>query len=272
MGTLYIVATPIGNLEDITLRALRILKEADLIAAEDTRTARQLLGHYGISRPLYSYYDGREKARAPRLLEELRAGKRIALISERGTPGISDPGYYLVSRAIAAGIEVIALPGASVVPTALVVSGLPVDRFVFEGFLPARKMARRKKLISLRREERTIIFFEAARRLAATLEEMEKIFGKRKIAVARELTKKFEEVIRGRVPEVRARLAAREIKGEVAVVVEGWRRSAGAPGIPAAQQVKELESEFGLTRMEAIKLTAELRGVAKSEIYRQSQE
>ncbi len=267
---LYIIATPIGNLDDITLRALRILKEVDLIAAEDTRTARKLLNSYGIRKPIYSYYDSREKIKTPHLLEKIRSGQKIALISERGMPGISDPGYYLIQQAIAAGIEPIPVPGPSAVLTALVVSGLPVDRFVFEGFLPVRKMPLRKKLLLLRPEERTIIFFESARRLIRTLEELKKIFGERKIAVARELTKKFEQVISGTIPEVLEGLDGREVKGEVVVVVDGWHRTSAGAGLSAARQVRELEVEFGLTRMEAIKLTAELRGVAKNEIYRQS--
>ena len=272
MGTLYIIATPIGNLEDITLRALRVLREVDLIVAEDTRTARKLLNRYGIKKPLWSYYDSREKIKTPRLLEKIKSGRKIALISESGMPGISDPGFFLIKQAIAAGIEPVPIPGPSSVLTALVISGLPVDRFAFEGFLPARKMARRKKLIILQPEERTIVFFEAPHRLTVTLDELRKIFGERRIAVVRELTKKCEEVIRGTITEVLTRLQEGGVKGEVTVVVEGHRRTPGAGGVTAAQQVKQLETEFGLTRMEAIKLTAKLRGVAKTEIYRQSRE
>jgi 16S rRNA (cytidine1402-2'-O)-methyltransferase len=267
-GILYLVATPIGNLEDITLRAIRILKESDLIAAEDTRTARILLQHYGIEKPLVSYYDPKEETKSLPIVERLRKGETVALISESGMPGVSDPGFRLVRAAIKAGISVIPVPGPSSLLSALVVSGLPTDRFVFEGFLPARAVARKKKLASLADDDRTLIFFESPRRLLKTLHDIELTLGNRRIAVARELTKKFEEVIRGSVTEVVARLFGGEIRGEIVLVVEGKTGPSAASALPLPEQVKKLEEELGISRMEAIKLVARSRGVRKGDVYR----
>lgn len=268
-GTLYLVGTPIGNLEDITLRAIRILKESDLIAAEDTRTAKILLGHCGIAKPLVSYYDPKEATQSPPLVERLRKGETVSLISESGMPGISDPGFRLVRSALDAGIPVVPIPGPSSLLSALVVSGLPTDRFVFEGFLPARSSARRKRLVSLRDEDRTLIFFESPRRLSAALRDMELTLGPRRVAVARELTKKFEEIIRGTVPEVIALFSEREVRGEIVLVVEGKTGPSAGSDLPLPEQVRKLSTELGISRMEAIKLVARSRGVAKSEIYRE---
>jgi len=269
IGTLYLVGTPIGNLEDITLRAIRILKESDLIAAEDTRTALILLRHYGIGKPLVSYYDPREEAKSLPLVNRLLRGETVALISESGMPSISDPGFRLVRAALAAGIRVIPIPGPSSLLSALVVSGLPTDRFVFEGFLPARSSARKKKLVSLRDDDRTLIFFESPRRLIQALGDIELTLGNRRIAVARELTKKFEEAIRGTAAEVAARLDGREIRGEIVLVVEGKTGPSAASDLPLPDQVRKLVDDLGISRMEAIKLIARSRGVAKSEIYRE---
>ncbi len=267
-GTLYLVGTPIGNLEDITLRAIRVLKECDLVAAEDTRTTKNLLRHLGIAKPLLSYYDPKEEERSPALRERLRAGEKIALVSESGMPALSDPGFRLVRSAIAAGIPVVPVPGPSSLLAALVVSGLPTARFAFEGFLPARALARRKKLASLAEDERTLVFFESPRRLAAALRDVGLALGDRRVAVARELTKKFEEVIRGTTAEVAARLGGREIRGEVVLVVEGKTGGADDSGLPLPDQVKKLQEELGISRMEAIKLVARSRGVRKSDVYR----
>jgi 16S rRNA (cytidine1402-2'-O)-methyltransferase len=228
-GILYVVATPIGNLEDITLRALRVLQEVELIATEDTRRTRILLEHYQIDKPLTSLYDHNEVHKAPRLIGRLQEGVSIALVSEAGTPLISDPGYRLVQLAIAHGITVIPLPGPSALVAALVVAGLPTDRFVFEGFLPKKPGKRRKRLEVLRDEQRTLIFYESPRRVYDVLGAMQMLWGDRHVVVARELTKKFEEILRGRISEVRVQLEERPPQGEVTLVVEGTVSEAWPP-------------------------------------------
>ena len=221
-GTLYLVSTPIGNLEDITLRALRVLKEVELIAAEDTRRTRRLLRHYQISRPLISYHDHNKEARSPSLLEKLNSGKSLALVSDAGTPGISDPAFYLVRLAIQHGVPVVPVPGPSALISALIVSGLPPDRFAFEGFLPAKSGRRRRKLKALAGEERTILFFESPYRLKRTLEDILEIMGDRRATVARELTKKFEEVTRGTVTQLLEHYGEKKPRGEVVIVLTGY--------------------------------------------------
>ena len=200
LGTLSIVSTPIGNLEDITLRAARVLREADLIACEDTRHTRKLLDHIGVSKPLVSYHEHNETARAAELVERLAAGANIALVSDAGTPLLSDPGYRLVEAAIAAGIPVIPIPGASAVLSALAASGLPTDEFRFGGFLPPKTTQRRKTLEALREERCTLIFYEAPHRILEALEDVEAVLGARPVVVARELTKLHEEFLRGARP------------------------------------------------------------------------
>jgi 16S rRNA (cytidine1402-2'-O)-methyltransferase len=229
VGMLYVVATPIGNLEDITLRALRILREVDLIATEDTRRTRILLDHYQIDKPLTSLYDHNEVHKAPTLIRRLHEGISIALVSEAGTPLISDPGYRLVQLAIAHGIMVVPIPGPAAVIAAITVAGLPTDRFVFEGFLPKKPGKRRKRLESLRGELRTMIFYESPRRLYDLLGDIQALWGDRRMVVARELTKKFEEILRGRITEVRAQLEEHPPQGEVTVVVEGAVSEAQRP-------------------------------------------
>ncbi len=268
-GILYIVGTPIGNLEDITLRALRILKEVDCIAAEDTRTARKLLGRYEIKTPTISYYDAAERQKSRRLVARLNSGESIALISEAGMPGISDPGYRIVAEAISAGIPVVPIPGPSASLAALVVSGLATDRFIFEGFLPRTLSALKKKFFLLRDEERTIIFYESPRRLLVTLGAVRDVLGERNVVVARELTKIFEEVIRGTAGEVIDQLSGREIKGEIVLLMEGRQEKPSWDHISVAEQIESVINDLGITRMEAIKLVASLRGVSKSEIYRE---
>jgi 16S rRNA (cytidine1402-2'-O)-methyltransferase len=218
MSTLYIVATPIGNLEDITLRALRVLKEVDLIAAEDTRHTRKLLTHYGISKPLISYHAHNQKTRGPELIQRLQAGQNIALVSDAGTPGFSDPGTGLVALAWDAGVKVEAVPGPAAGVAALSMSGFKGD-VTFVGFLPTREGKRREFLYSLANEPRAVIIYESPRRLLATLEEIAAVMGQRRVLVVRELTKKFEEAWRGPVQEVAGQLAGREIKGECALVL-----------------------------------------------------
>ncbi|MCK4272418.1 16S rRNA (cytidine(1402)-2'-O)-methyltransferase, partial [bacterium] len=214
--------TPIGNLEDITLRALRVLKEVELIAAEDTRRTRRLLRHYQISRPLISYHDHNKEARSPSLLEKLNSGESLALVSDAGTPGISDPAFYLVRLAIQHGVPVVPVPGPSALISALIVSGLPPDRFAFEGFLPAKSGRRRRKLKALAGEERTILFFESPYRLKRTLEDILEIMGDRRATVARELTKKFEEVTRGTVTQLLEHYGEKKPRGEVVIVLTGY--------------------------------------------------
>ncbi len=267
--TLYLVATPIGNLEDITFRAVRVLKEVDLIAAEDTRTARKLLDRYEIKTPVVSYYDAVEKSKTPELIAELAAGRSVALVSEAGTPGISDPGYRLVAAAREAGVRVVPVPGPSAAIAALAASGLPTDRFAFEGFLPSSPAARRKKLYSLREEERTLIFYESPRRILATLKEVGQIFGDRPVAVARELTKIHEEFLRGPAAEVSRQLRKKgKIRGEIVLLLAGRSGPPDWSGITPADQIERAIRELGISRMEAIKLVAGLRGRPKSEIYR----
>jgi len=215
-----VVSTPIGNLEDITLRALRTLKEVDLIAAEDTRKTRKLLTHYQISRPLTSYHDHNKRRKAPDLIRRLLAGKDVALVSEAGTPGICDPGYHLVRLAIEQGIPVIPIPGPSALIAALSMSGLPTDRFVFEGFLPLRPGKRRRRLEGLRAEERTIILYEAPHRLLRLLEEILEVLGDRHLVIVKELTKLFERSYRGRVSRLIEELKGEEIQGEYTVLVQ----------------------------------------------------
>jgi 16S rRNA (cytidine1402-2'-O)-methyltransferase len=220
-GILYVVATPIGNLEDVSERALRVLREVDRIAAEDTRRTAKLLAHYGIERSLTSYHDAAERRKAPELVDELRAGNSLALVSDAGTPLISDPGYRLVRGALEAGIAVVPIPGATAATALLSVCGFATDRFVFEGFLPQRDGRRRRRLEALRVEPRTIVLYESPHHVERTLAEMEAVLGDRPIVVGRELTKLFEEIMRGTISSVRATLASRPPRGEYTLVVAG---------------------------------------------------
>lgn len=217
--TLYIVATPIGNLEDITLRALRILKEVDLIACEDTRQTRKLLTHYDIHKPLISYYQHSKIGKTELLVKLLKEGKNIALVTDGGTPGISDPGFVIINRTVSEGIELIPIPGPSALITAIVASGLPTNGFVFLGFLPRKKGRIKKELQKAAQLDKAMIIYESPFRVLATLEIIHQTLGNCKIAVMRELTKKFEEIIRGRVEEVINKLKDRQIKGEIVLVV-----------------------------------------------------
>ena len=218
-GILYIVATPIGHLGDLSHRAVEVLKSVDWIACEDTRHSKVLLDHYGIKKPLVSYFDFSEKKRAPELIQKIEQGAKAALISDAGTPGIADPGFRLIQQAIHKGIRLETVPGASAFLTALVLSGLPMNRFVFEGFAPVKSGARKKWLESLKNETRTLIFYESPHRLLKTLEAMREVFGDVPVVVARELTKKFEELRRGSVGEVLEHFSNKKILGEFVVLL-----------------------------------------------------
>jgi 16S rRNA (cytidine1402-2'-O)-methyltransferase len=266
-GTLYVVATPLGNLEDVTLRALRVLKEVDLIACEDTRRTGRLLQAHGIRTPTTSYFEHNERFKGDRILEALQEGRDIALVSDAGTPGISDPGYRLVRDARAAGIAVVPVPGPSAAVAALSVSGLPTDRFLFVGFLPARAGARRAALQELAGVRETLVVYEAPTRALETLADMEALLGDRPGFLCREATKRFEEYVRAPLSEIRQRLAARpEVKGEIVLVVSG----AADPAAPA----EDLQAVFarlvasGLTRREAVKEAARTLGLPAREVYR----
>jgi len=240
-GTLYLCATPIGNLEDITYRAARVLGEVDLIAAEDTRHTRQLLNHLQVQTPMISYHLHSREQREEELVNRMLAGESVALVSDAGTPGLSDPGEELVRRALAAQVPVVALPGASAVVVALTVSGLNTRRFVFEGFLPRRRGERERHLLSLRSETRTLVCFEAPHRLLATLEAMLAVWGDRQIAAARELTKRFEEVVRGPLEEVIAHFREYPPRGEFTLVIEGAVEAEAASGEMLAAAEAEME-------------------------------
>ena len=234
MSKLYVVPTPIGNLDDITLRAVRVLSDVDLILAEDTRTTQVLLRHLGIEKRMWSHHKFNEHSAVEAVARTIESGEAVALVSDAGTPGISDPGFLLVRTCLEHGIEIETLPGATAFVPALVDSGFPCDRFCFEGFLPAKK-GRTKRLLQLADEERTMIFYESPYRLTKTLEQFAGVFGpERPVSVSRELTKKFEPTVRGTLAEVAAHFAAHEPKGEIVVVLGGRpRREAGADG-PAA--------------------------------------
>ena len=228
-SVLYVVATPIGNLDDVSERALRVLREVDRVAAEDTRRTGRLLAHYGIDKPLVSYHDAVERRKAPALVEQILAGTSLALVSDAGTPLLSDPGYRLVRAALDAGISVVPIPGATAATALLSVSGLAIDRFVFEGFLPQREGRRRRRLEELRGEPRTVVLYESPHHIERTLGEIEEIVGDRDVVVGRELTKLFEEILRGRVSSVRKEIAARPPRGEYTVVLAGAEGERSSP-------------------------------------------
>ena len=266
-GTLHVVATPLGNLEDITLRAVRVLREVSLIACEDTRRTAVLLRAHGITTAATSYFEHNERWKGEKILAALRAGRDVALVSDAGTPGVSDPGYRLVRDARAAGIPVVPVPGPSAAVAALSVSGLPTDRFLFVGFLPAKSAARRKSLEDLAAVRETLVFYESPVRVVAALTDMAEILGDREAFLCREATKLHEEYVRGSLTELREILAARaSVKGEVVLVVSG------ASAVPAVSEPVEvlfarLVSE-GRTRREAVKETARLLGLPARDVYR----
>lgn len=267
-GVLYVVATPIGNLEDITFRAVRILKEVDLIAAEDTRHTRKLLQHFGISKPLTSYFDHNKNLKGDYILDKLGDGCSVALVSDAGTPCISDPGYQLVRDAAAAGIRIMPVPGPCAAVTALSASGLPSDAFAFEGFLPARRKKRLDELAALRNESRALILYESPRRLRELLVDVLEVFGERQVVVARELSKIYEEFVRGSVSEVLALFADQEIRGELVVLI------APAPAGPkcladldVASLLRRYLFDEGLSLKDAVKRVSLQLEQPRSDIY-----
>jgi 16S rRNA (cytidine1402-2'-O)-methyltransferase len=271
-GTLYLVSTPIGNLEDITHRAVRLLGEVDVIACEDTRHTKKLLNHYGINTRTVSYHEHNERERAIELLERLRRGSDVAIVTDAGTPAISDPGFRLARIAIENDIRVVPVPGASALITALVASGMPTDEFFFGGFLPARSGARRTRLSELRSIPATLIFYEGPHRIAATLKDAREILGERKAVVARELTKMHEEIVRGSLSELAARFSAAEsARGEMVLIVdraviEGEDGKDKAVASIAAL-VADCENE-GLDHRAALKKVARELGISRDEAYR----
>jgi 16S rRNA (cytidine1402-2'-O)-methyltransferase len=270
-GCLYLVATPIGNLEDITVRAIRMLKEADLIACEDTRQTQKLLQHYGIHKELVSYHAHNELTRAPELVIQLEEGAQVALVSDAGTPVVSDPGHRLVVLCLRHHIPVVPIPGPSAFVAALAASGLPTEEFLFVGFLPARAGARRKKLDELKAEPRALVLYEAPHRLADTLSDAADILGSRHAVVAREVTKIHEEFLRGSLAELRDAARRRAPRGEITLLigpaVEGEPQA--VPAVSLRKRVEQLEAELGLDRKAALKQAARERGLGKREAYKQ---
>ena len=268
-GTLYLVATPIGNLADITHRALQILKDVDLIACEDTRHTRKLLQHYGIDTKTISYHEHNEQQRAAELIDQLKQGKDIAVVSDAGTPSISDPGFRLVRAAIENEVGVVPVPGPSALISALITAGLPTDEFFFAGFLPARSNARRTRLSELRSIPGTLIFYEAPHRLAATLTDVFEILGEREAVVARELTKVHEEIRRGRLSELATHYSHEQnARGEIVVLID---RNVIGETVPPRQSVAALVDRYeqdGMDHRVALKKAARELGLSRAEAYR----
>jgi 16S rRNA (cytidine1402-2'-O)-methyltransferase len=273
---LYLVATPIGNLEDITLRALRVLRSADRIACEDTRQTQKLLNHFSITTPTTSLHEHNEAARTPELLAALQAGERIAVVSDAGMPGISDPGMHLAAAALKAGIAVYPVPGANAALTALVASGAPAERFLFFGFLPSKAGERRTALERLRKQTAdrlTVIFYEAPHRIVETLGDLAAVWGEEaQVVLARELTKVHEEFLRGTVAEVRAALAERDrVRGEMVLLLDAVPEAKAAVAESVSERVAALAREEGLDERDALKRIARERGISKSDAYRELQ-
>lgn len=271
-GTLYLVATPIGNLSDITERALQTLRDVTIIACEDTRHTKKLLTHFGIKTKTVSYHEHNESERARELSEFLKEGKDIAVVSDAGTPNISDPGFRLVKTAIECGAKVVSIPGASAFVSALVVSGLPTDEFYFGGFLPSKKNARHSKFLSVKTISATLIFYESPHRIAASLGDAYEVLGEREAVVARELTKLHEEILRGKLSELREEFSNRETRGEIVLLID--RNEIEIEGMQKENSVAELVAEFesvGLDTRNALKRVARELGISRSEAYRRLQ-
>lgn len=271
-GTLYLVPTPIGNLEDITHRALRVLREVNLIACEDTRHTRKLLNHYGIKTKVTSYHDHNERERSVELLQALASGSDVAIVSDAGTPGISDPGFRLVSEASVRGVPVISLPGPTALITALAASGLPTDEFFFAGFLPSRAGARRARFAELRDVPATLIFYEAPHRIAATLRDAWEILGERQAVVARELTKIHEEIVRARLSELARRFGSEErTRGEIVLLIDRTPIESEVKDPGEVRTIGALVDAFegeGMDHRAALKKAARELGLSRDEAYR----
>jgi 16S rRNA (cytidine1402-2'-O)-methyltransferase len=274
---LYLVATPIGNLEDITLRAVRVLKEVDVIACEDTRQTQKLLNHYAVATRTISYHEHNEMTRAAELVKEMQEGASVALVTDAGMPGISDPGFRLISLAIRHHLPVVPIPGASAFLAALVASGLPTDSFRFSGFLPAKRGARRAALEAIKNSPRTQVFYEAPHRIVEALSDVVEVLGSdRHVVVAREVTKVHEEFLRGRAGDVLERLKARDgVKGEITLLIgraeEAELRSAAPVSVSVRQRVERIIAEEKVDEKTALKKVAKERGISKSEAYRELQ-
>jgi len=266
-GTLYLVATPIGNLSDITHRALQVLRDVDLIACEDTRHTQKLLNHYGITTKTISYHEHNEQQRAVKLIDQLKQGDNIAVVSDAGTPAISDPGFRLVRAAIENEVPVVPVPGPSALISALIAAGLPTDEFFFAGFLPPRSSARRARLSELQSVPGTLIFYEAPHRLAATLKDAYEILGERDAVVARELTKVHEEIRRGRLSELSNYYEREEPRGEIVVLIDRNVIGAAKPQLNIAALVDQFEQE-GMDQRAALKKAARELGISRAEAYR----
>lgn len=275
-GVIYLVATPIGNLEDMTFRAVRILNEVDLIAAEDTRQTLKLLNHFEIRKPLVSYHEHNKRESGEKLIKEVLEGKSIAIVTDAGTPGISDPGEDIVRLAVENGIEVFSIPGAAAFVCALVVSGLPTSRFIFDAFLPRDNKPKRERLLELKDEERTLIFYEAPHRLRRTLDDIYEVLGDRKVSIGRELTKKHEEILRCSLKEAIEIYGEKEPRGEYVIVIEGRSREEIEREKQAEFEEVGIEEhiimyiEKGLNKKDAIKQVAKDRNMQKSEVYKYS--
>jgi len=267
-GKLYICPTPIGNLEDITLRTLRILREVDIIACEDTRHSLRLLNHYEIKKPLTSYHEHNIKEKGPILIQKIKEGNNIALISDAGMPGISDPGQDLIRLAIEEDIDVVGLPGPTASITALVVSGFSTDKFIFEGFLPSKKKDRGTALENISLEKRTIIFYESPHRVTNSLKDMLLILGNRNIAIGRELTKHYEEIFRGNLEAAIERFSEDQVKGEFVIIMEGSKEVQEIEVNIEEELIKHIEN--GLTKKEAIKRVVEEKKIPKNLVYAES--
>lgn len=268
-GKLYICPTPIGNLEDITLRTLRVLEEVDLIAAEDTRHTIKLLNHYEIKSSLTSYHQHNIKEKGIELIDKLHKGENIALVSDAGMPGISDPGEDLIALAIEEDIEVVVLPGATASITALVASGLPTKKFVFEGFLSSKKRDRVRELENLKDEKRTIILYESPHRLLNTLNDMINIMGNRKIAIIRELTKLYEEIFRGQIEEAIEKFSSSGVKGEFVLILQGNTKEEEEVEIDIKEELNRYIEE-GFSKKESVKIVAEKYNLPRNQVYKES--